>query len=62
MLGGVRRRLYLGVGVDSVVGGFHGVPQVTLTFRSMSREDLDAVMEIERCSFPQPWSPGLFLH
>jgi ribosomal-protein-alanine N-acetyltransferase len=28
----------------------------------MTREDLDAVMEIERCSFPQPWSPGLFLH
>jgi [ribosomal protein S18]-alanine N-acetyltransferase len=28
----------------------------------MAREDLDAVMEIERCSFPQPWSPGLFLH
>ena len=28
----------------------------------MHREDLDAVMEIERASFPQPWSPGLFLH
>ena len=28
----------------------------------MKRSDLDAVMEIERCSFPQPWSPGLFLH
>ena len=28
----------------------------------MGREDLDAVMEIERRSFPQPWSPGLFLH
>ena len=28
----------------------------------MSREDLDPVMEIERRSFPQPWSPGLFLH
>ena len=28
----------------------------------MGREDLDAVMEIERGSFPQPWSPGLFLH
>jgi len=28
----------------------------------MSREDLDAVMEVERSSFPQPWSPGLFLH
>lgn len=25
-------------------------------------EDLDAVMEIERCSFPEPWTPGLFVH
>ncbi len=23
--------------------------------------DLDAVMEIERCSFAEPWTPGLFL-
>jgi len=28
----------------------------------MRPEDLDAVMEIERRSFPEPWSPGLFLH
>jgi len=33
-----------------------------VTFSPMGREDLDAVMEIERGSFPQPWSPGLFLH
>ena len=28
----------------------------------MRAEDLDAVMEIERRSFPEPWTPGLFLH
>jgi ribosomal-protein-alanine N-acetyltransferase len=28
----------------------------------MRSEDLDAVMEIERRSFPEPWTPGLFLH
>ena len=33
-----------------------------ITFSPMAVEDLDAVMEIERCSFPEPWTPGLFLH
>jgi ribosomal-protein-alanine N-acetyltransferase len=28
----------------------------------MRAEDLDEVLAIERCSFPEPWSPGLFLH
>ena len=28
----------------------------------MRTADLDAVMEIERRSFPEPWSAGLFLH
>lgn len=28
----------------------------------MRVEDLDAVMEIERSAFPEPWTPGLFLH
>lgn len=28
----------------------------------MRVEDLDAVLEIERQSFPEPWTPGLFLH
>ncbi|MFQ5665647.1 MAG: ribosomal protein S18-alanine N-acetyltransferase [Candidatus Binatia bacterium] len=28
----------------------------------MRVEDLDAVVEIERCSFAKPWTPGLFLH
>jgi len=27
----------------------------------MQAADLDAVMEIERCSFAEPWTPGLFL-
>jgi ribosomal-protein-alanine N-acetyltransferase len=44
------------------VNGSRRVLRIALTFRPMTREDLDAVMEIERCSFPQPWSPGLFLH
>jgi ribosomal-protein-alanine N-acetyltransferase len=33
-----------------------------MIFSPMRGEDLDAVMEIERQAFPQPWSPGLFLH
>jgi len=28
----------------------------------MTADDLPAVMEIERLSFPEPWSTGLFLH
>lgn len=33
-----------------------------LTFRRMEPADLPEVLEIERLSFPQPWTPGLFLH
>jgi [ribosomal protein S18]-alanine N-acetyltransferase len=33
-----------------------------LSFSTMRPEDLDAVMEIERQSFPEPWTAGLFLH
>lgn len=33
-----------------------------LRIEAMRAEDLDAVMEIERRSFPEPWTPGLFLH
>ncbi len=33
-----------------------------MIFAPMRAADLDAVMEIERCSFPEPWSAGLFLH
>lgn len=36
------------------------MPGVSLS--PMERADLDAVVEIERRSFPTPWSPGLFLH
>lgn len=31
------------------------------SFEPMQPADLDAVMEIERCSFAEPWTPGLFL-
>jgi [ribosomal protein S18]-alanine N-acetyltransferase len=31
-------------------------------FSPMRVADLDAVMEIERRSFSEPWTPGLFLH
>lgn len=36
--------------------------QSHLIFTPMRAEDLGAVMEIERRSFPEPWTPGLFLH
>ena len=62
MPGRVRRGVHLGLGTDSVVNGSHRVPRSALIFRLMGCEDLDPVMEIERRSFPQPWSPGLFLH
>ena len=51
----------MGIGFDSLVA----VPQrapTPLHFAPMCSEDLDAVMEIERRSFPEPWTPGLFLH
>lgn len=35
---------------------------VPVRFEPMTAADLDAVVEIERRSFPAPWSPGLFLH
>ena len=38
------------------------VTQPAIVLQSMRTEDLDAVMEIERRSFPEPWTPGLFLH
>lgn len=33
-----------------------------LIVEPMRAADLDAVMEIERCSFASPWTSGLFLH
>lgn len=38
------------------------IADAALVFVPMGAENLDAVMEIERRSFPEPWSPGLFLH
>jgi ribosomal-protein-alanine N-acetyltransferase len=35
---------------------------VEFLFEPMCAEDLPEVLEIERRSFPQPWTPGLFLH
>jgi ribosomal-protein-alanine N-acetyltransferase len=62
MSGRLRCGVHLGFSLDSLVNGSNHVTRIALTFQPMGREDLDAVMEIERCSFPQPWSPGLFLH
>ena len=45
-----------------MVGTSEFVTEPGITFSTMGVEDLDAVMEIERCSFPEPWTPGLFLH
>jgi [ribosomal protein S18]-alanine N-acetyltransferase len=50
----------MGVGVDPVVDDTS--PVADMIFTPMRPEDLDAVLEIERQSFPEPWSPGLFLH
>ena len=33
-----------------------------LVFSSMVAADLPQVMELERLAFPNPWTPGLFLH
>jgi [ribosomal protein S18]-alanine N-acetyltransferase len=33
-----------------------------LVFEQMVAADLPQVMEIERLAFPNPWTPGLFLH
>jgi [ribosomal protein S18]-alanine N-acetyltransferase len=33
-----------------------------LVFQPMSAADLPQVMELERLAFPNPWTPGLFLH
>jgi ribosomal-protein-alanine N-acetyltransferase len=51
----------MGVSVDSLVSVARRTA-APLRFTPMRSEDLDAVMEIERRSFPEPWTPGLFLH
>ena len=51
----------MGVSFDSLVSVARRAPE-PLRFTPMRSADLDAVMEIERRSFPEPWTPGLFLH
>ncbi len=51
----------MGVSLDSLVSVARRGAE-PLRFVPMRGEDLDAVMEIERRSFPEPWTPGLFLH
>src|SRR5512141_106232 len=53
----------MGVGADSLVNEVPVVPNTAnMIFCPMGAGDLDAVMEIERRSFPEPWTPGLFVH
>jgi ribosomal-protein-alanine N-acetyltransferase len=52
----------MGVGADSVVNRRNPMGTAAMIFSPMRHEDLDAVMEIERSSFVEPWTPGLFLH
>jgi [ribosomal protein S18]-alanine N-acetyltransferase len=40
----------------------NGAPRTKLRFEAVRREDVAAVVEIERRSFAKPWSTGLFLH
>lgn len=57
----LRRRLHVGRNLDPLVNSpSYLAPRLRLD--RMRPEDLDAVMEIERLSFPEPWTPGLFLH
>lgn len=51
----------MGIRLDSLVASAPRIP-APVHMAPMRTEDLDAVMEIERRSFPEPWTPGLFLH
>ena len=51
----------MGVSFDSLVSAARRTAE-PVRFTPMRTEDIDAVMEIERRSFPEPWTPGLFLH
>jgi ribosomal-protein-alanine N-acetyltransferase len=46
----------LGVGIDPLVKSRH------MIFSPLTVQDLDEVLDIERRSFPEPWSRGMFLH
>jgi ribosomal-protein-alanine N-acetyltransferase len=49
----------MGLGVDSLVSA---AASSELVFEPMVAADLPQVMELERLAFPNPWTPGLFLH
>lgn len=49
----------MGLGVDSLVSA---AASPELVFEPMVAADLPQVMELERLAFPNPWTPGLFLH
>jgi [ribosomal protein S18]-alanine N-acetyltransferase len=49
----------MGLGVDSLVSA---AASCELVFEPMVAADLPQVMELERLAFPNPWTPGLFLH
>src|SRR5204863_448016 len=56
----LRRRLHLGRGAHAVVS-MAIAPELPRAFlRDMRREDLPAVLDIERRSFAQPWSRAFF--
>ena len=61
----VRRRLHLGVGTDSLVSparaNVFGESPPEIVFETMRRSDLEAVVDLERRVFAQPWSAELFL-
>jgi ribosomal-protein-alanine N-acetyltransferase len=49
----------MGVGLDPMVTESAPSP---IVFEQMVAADLPQVMELERLAFPNPWTPGLFLH
>ena len=49
----------MGVGADPLVSA---PVSSALVFEPMVAADLPEVMELERLVFPNPWTPGLFLH
>lgn len=49
----------MGIGSDPLVSG---LPRPAFVFEQMAAADLPEVLEIERLSFPNPWTAGLFLH
>jgi ribosomal-protein-alanine N-acetyltransferase len=58
----LRRALDASVIDSPQFGATSTVAVNSISLSPMQPGDLNAVMEIERRSFPNPWSPGLFLH